>query len=74
MVTASRKEQAYPIPLDPSDNSNDSGLGFDHHLDFQVPRTIHTGSVVEREVSSYINNFNFLLKRQIDEFINQSHL
>lgn len=30
----SKKEER--VPVDPCDNSNDSGLGFDHHLEYQV--------------------------------------
>uniref|UniRef100_A0A1B6CLS4 Nuclear factor of activated T-cells 5 n=1 Tax=Clastoptera arizonana TaxID=38151 RepID=A0A1B6CLS4_9HEMI len=33
-LTASKKEDR--ITVDPCDNSNDSGLGFDHHLEYQV--------------------------------------
>ncbi|KAF6214285.1 hypothetical protein GE061_009025 [Apolygus lucorum] len=45
---AARREEVFPLPVDPCDNSNDSGLGFDHHLDFQVPRTAPT-SFTEQE-------------------------
>lgn len=33
-VPAFKREQ---IPVDPCENSNDSGLGFDHHIDYHHP-------------------------------------
>ncbi|KAK9511055.1 hypothetical protein O3M35_005702 [Rhynocoris fuscipes] len=38
-IASKREEIPAPVTADPCDNSNDSGLGFDHHIEFPIPRT-----------------------------------
>lgn len=61
MFIATKREEI-PAPVtnvDPCDNSNDSGLGFDHHLEFQVPRT--QSNFVEHDVRSSNELYSYLL-------------
>ncbi|KAL1123976.1 hypothetical protein AAG570_001746 [Ranatra chinensis] len=64
---ASKRELDPPeTAVDPCDNSNDSGLGFDHHLEYSLPRSNISPTFSDQEYWSGVEDAGESKKRRLD--------